>query len=98
MLVGGLHTGATADDRFTQSNPCRHLTQVIGVQECLILEQLKEAIRDYLGRELYVWCVRLLSLGLCRRFVDPDAHDEHDSNTYPNHTPTTAGTTASGAT
>lgn len=31
---------------------------VIGVQECMIMDQLKEAIRDYLGRESYMWYVR----------------------------------------
>lgn len=35
----------------------RHTTQVIGVQECMVMDGLKEAILDHVGRETYMWSV-----------------------------------------
>ena len=34
-----------------------HATQVIGVQECMVMDSLKEALLDHVGRDTYMWWV-----------------------------------------
>jgi hypothetical protein len=40
-------------------DPPKSNHQVIGVQECMVMDGLKEAILDFVGRDDYMWCVVL---------------------------------------